>query len=153
MEKVIVYASFHHKNTEKIAEKIGSVLGAKTINFLKAKRERIMSADLIGFGSGIYYAEFHKGLLDFIKDLPDAGGKKAFIFSTAGIKQNPFLNRGHKSVRKILQRKNFKVVGEFDCPGHDTNGPLKYIGGINKGRPDEKDIKKAEDFAKRLCQT
>ena len=76
-----------------------------------------------------------------------------FIFSTAGAKQNPLFNRGHKSVREILQVKNFNIVGEFDCLGYDTNSFLKYFGGINKGRPNEKDIKGAEDFAKSLCQT
>jgi len=150
---IIIYASFHHKNTETIAKAMGSVLDAKTINFLDAKKESVETADLVGFGSGVYYAKFHKGLLNFVKKLPDAGGKKAFIFSTAGIKQNPFLNRGHKSIRKILQDKNFKIIGEFDCLGHDSNGFLKYFGGINKGKPDKKDIEKAKDFARNLCRT
>jgi hypothetical protein len=29
-------------------------------------------------------------------------------------------------------------------------GPFKLIGGINKGRPDEKDLKQAEIFARGL---
>jgi flavodoxin len=151
MKTIIIYASFRHGNTEKIAKAIGSVLGAETINFIEADKEKIMAVDLLGFGSGVYYVKFHKGLLNFVKGLPDAGGKKAFIFSTAGMKQNPLLNRGHRSIRQILQKKNFKIVGEFDCPGYDTNGLLKYLGGVNKGRPNEEDMAKAKDFAKNLC--
>lgn len=151
MKIIIIYVSFHHKNTEKIAQAMGFVLGAKTVNFAEAKKEEVISADLVGFGSGVYYAKFHKELLNFVKDLPDAGGKPAFIFSTAGMKQNPFLNRGHQSIRKILQNKNFKVIGEFDCLGYDTYSILKYIGGLNKGKPDETDIKNAKDFASNLA--
>jgi len=106
---------------------------------------------LVGFGSGVYYMKFHKELLNFVKTLPDAGGKKTFIFSTAGMKQNPFFNRGHQSIRKILQNKNFKIIGEFDCLGYDTYGILKYIGGLNRGKPDKADIKNAKDFASNLA--
>jgi len=41
-------------------------------------------------------------------------------------------------------------VGEFNCLGWDNVGPLKFIGGINKGRPNENDIKKAKEFAKMM---
>lgn len=153
MKSLIVYASFHHKNTEKIAKAIGAVLGAETVDFTEADKKKIMAADLVGFGSGIYYAKFHKGLLSFMKSLPGAGGQKAFVFSTAGIRQNIFLNRGHKSAKEILLKKNFQIIGEFDCLGYDTNGPLKHIGGINRGRPNDEDIKRAEDFAKSLCRS
>ena len=153
METVIIYASFHHKNTEKIAKAMAAVLEAEAIDFIKADKEKVVSADLVGFGSGIYFSKFHKGLLKFVQDLPDSKGKKAFLFSTAGTKANPLFNRGHKSIKKILQKKNFQLVAEFECLGHDTNGPLKYFGGINKGRPNEKDIEKAKAFAKNLCQT
>jgi len=151
MKTAIIYASFHHKNTEKIAKAMADVLGTEAVNFIDADQQKIISADLVGFGSGVYFTKFHKGLLSFIKNLPESKGKKAFIFSTAGMK-NPLFNRGNYSARKILGKKGFKVIAEFECLGHDTNGPLKYIGGINKGRPNKDDIKKAEDFAKSLCQ-
>jgi len=151
MKSVIIYASLHHKNTEKIARAVAAVLGAEAISFTEANKERVMAADLIGFGSGIYYGKFHKELANFIKDLPEANNKKVFIFSTAGVKQNHFFNRGHEAIRKSLQDKNFQIVGEFECLGHDTNSFLKYIGGINKGRPNKEDVKRAEAFAKGLC--
>ena len=53
-------------------------------------------------------------------------------------------------VYRRYERKIFfelDIVGEFDCRGFDTFGLLKVIGGISKGKPNEKDIEKAENFA------
>jgi len=36
------------------------------------------------------------------------------------------------------------------CPGLNTNSFLKIFGGINKGRPNAKDFKQAEEFAQHL---
>lgn len=150
MNIIIIYASIHHGNTKKIAEAIHSQLGGRLINFTEVKKEDIVNADLIGFGSGIYMVKFHTALLGFIKSLPFMENKKCFIFSTAGIRKNIFLNKGNKSAKKILKNKGFEIVGEFDCLGHDTYGPLKLIGGINKGRPNEKDLEDARKFAESI---
>ena len=150
MNILIVYASIHHGNTKEIAEVINEELEGEIASFNDVGLKEIKEADLVGFGSGIYLAKFHKGLLDFIKKFPQMENKKTFLFSTAGVKQNIFLNRGHESAKKILKDKGFKIVGEFDCLGRDSYGPLKIIGGINKGRPDEKDKMKAKMFARKI---
>jgi hypothetical protein len=46
--------------------------------------------------------------------------------------------------------KGFTIIGEFSCKGFNTFGPLKLVGGINKGRPNESDLNKAENFARCL---
>lgn len=56
----------------------------------------------------------------------------------------------HGSLRTILQSKGLEVVGEFNCAGFGTFGPLRIIGGINKGSPNDEDFNKAETFGKRL---
>jgi flavodoxin len=150
MKKTIIYASTHHKNTEKIAQAINSVLNANLIPFHKAKKEDVLNSDLIGFASGIYIAKFHKGIIDFVDSLPKVDNKKAFIFSTAGIKNNTLLNRGNSDMRDRLLKKSFDVIGEFDCKGYDTYSFLKLIGGINKGRPNSRDIEDAKDFAREI---
>jgi flavodoxin len=43
-------------------------------------------------------------------------------------------------------------VGDFVCKALDTYGPLKLIGGLNKGRPNEEDYQKAREFAQGLLQ-
>jgi hypothetical protein len=42
------------------------------------------------------------------------------------------------------------VVRDFACKGWDTWGPFKLVGGINKGRPKEKELDMAREFAKGL---
>jgi len=46
--------------------------------------------------------------------------------------------------------KGFDVIKEFSCKGFDTVGPFKFIGGISKGRPNEKDLENAKNFARSL---
>lgn len=40
--------------------------------------------------------------------------------------------------------------GAFACKGWNAYGSFKLIGGINKGRPNDKDLENAREFAKRL---
>ncbi len=150
MNSLTIYASIHHGNTKKIAETINSELNGKMINFTEVKKEDLMNADLIGFGSGIYIAKFHKELIDFVKRLPTVENKEAFIFSTSGMKQNLLSSRSHKSIRRLLKSKNFKIIDEFNCLGYDTYGPLKLIGGVNKNRPNDKDKRQAIEFALKI---
>jgi flavodoxin len=56
----------------------------------------------------------------------------------------------HTPLREKLQSKGYIVVDEFACKGFNTNSFLRHFGGMNKGRPNEKDLKKAEDFARKL---
>jgi len=150
MKTLIVYVSYHHKNTEKIAQAIGSVLNAKMINPSQITEKEIEKADLIGFGSGVYYGKFHKELIELMEKLKAKKDKKAFLFSTSGVRKNIFLNRSHSHFKKILKKKRFQVIGEFNCKGFDTFGFLRLIGGVNKGRPGKKDIEKSKEFAKSL---
>lgn len=150
MKYLIVYASIHHGNTEKVAREIGTTLEAKVAKFHEVTQEDIENADIVGFGSGIYFANFHKGLMNLVKGLPEIKGKKVFFFSTSGMKGNSFLNRSHDKFKKVLEEKNFKVLGDFNCPGYDTYSFLKIIGGVRKGRPNQKDLEKARKFAESI---
>ena len=152
MNSLIIYASIHHKNTEKIATTMASELQTKAVPFFEAKEMDLQKIKIIGFGSGVYYSKFHKGLVKLAENLPDMKGKKAFLFSTAGMKKNFLLNRSHFHFKKTLKEKNFEIIGEFDCLGWDTNGLLKKIGGLNKGRPNEEDLRNSKFFAKELLK-
>ena len=152
MKKIVIYASAHHRNTEKIAKIIADTIGAKLISFDKLKSDDIDSADLIGIGSGVYYSLFHRGLINKIKDLNNFKDKEVFIFSTAGMAKNTIFNNSHQHIKKLLKNKEAKILGEFFSYGYDTNGILKFLGGINKGRPNESDLKRAEDFSKKILE-
>lgn len=150
MKSAIVYVSVHHKNTEKVAKTMAKTLKAKLFTAGQASGKKLQGYDIVGFGSGIYFAKHHKTLLEFVEKLPLMEGKKAFIFSTAGVKRRGYATRTHKTLRDSLKGKKFDVIGEFNCPGHDTYGILTLIGGINRGRPNQDDLEKAEKFAKEL---
>jgi len=151
MKSLIVCFSFHHKNTEKIAAVFGNVLDAEVKAPGEIDLNTLAEYDLIGFGSGIAFGKHLEVLLDLADKLPTVTNKKAFIFSTSGRKENGA--KHHAPLREKLQAKGYSVVGEFNCVGFDTYGALTIWGGINRGHPDEEDLKRAEDFAKRLMKT
>lgn len=145
MKTLIVYVSYHHHNTEKVAQVMADELGADLVPFGQTQPE-IVTYDLIGFGSGIYGWKFHKTLIQFAEALPTVTGKRAFVFSTSGLGKIGF----HAAFKELLVNRGFSLVGDFACKGWDTVGSLKLFGGINKGRPNEEDLQAAQVFARGL---
>lgn len=147
MKALIICVSTHHGNTEKVAEAMAEVLKAKVVKPEQVGPKDLEQYDLVGFGSGIYMDKPHRTILEFVEKLPDQECRKAFIFSTSGLGNRTFF---HSSIRMKMLEKRFSIVGEFACKGWDTFGPLKMVGGINRGKPDEVDLKKAKEFARKL---
>jgi flavodoxin len=154
MKFLIVVFSYHHNNTEKIANVLGKVLGAAIKTPGQVTPEELREYDLIGFGSGIYSATFDRSVLDLVDRLPHSPGKKAFLFSTYGapaiFANREFVEKNHQQIREKLQVKGYAVIGEFGCAGWNTNSFLKYFGGINKGQPNAGDFGNAEEFAREM---
>lgn len=162
MRSVIALYSYHHKNTEKVANVIAKVLDAQIKTPGEICPEELQEYDLVGFGSGIYGEKHHASLLALADKLPPVTGKKAFIFSTNGVpawatRPTGYMSptpelfaKNHSGLKEKLQLKGYTVIGEFSCPGFNTNSFLKYFGGINKGRPNAEDLKRAEEFARNL---
>ena len=90
-------------------------------------------------------------MFDLADKLTQLTDKKAFIFSTSGRTVNT-TSKFHKKLREKLQAKGFNIAGEFNCAGLDTYGLMKIVGGLNKERPNEEDLKQAEAFAQSLNQ-
>ena len=149
MKTAIVYASVHHKNTEKvvkaIAEKHPEI---ELIDATKTILKDLASYDLIGFASGIFYGKFHKSLLSFItENLPLR--KKVFVMYTCGSdRSETYL----KDIKDLIKSKECTLTAAYSCLAYDTFGPFKLIGGINKGHPNEADLEKAVDFYESLCK-
>jgi flavodoxin len=160
MKALLVLFSYHHNNTAKIANAIAEVLGAQIKTPQEINPEELQEYDILGFGSGIYGEKFHKTVLSLADRLPQITDKSAFVFSTNGAPASLFrgsmereqLVRNHRLIKEKLQAKGYTIVGEFSCPGWNTNSFLKYTGGINKGRPNAEDLRRAEEFALGLKQ-
>lgn len=151
MKALIICSSAHKGNTLKIAEAMAGKLKAKTIEPQEVRKEDLENCDLVGFGSGIYFGRHHKTIFDLIQRLPLQNKKPAFIFSTAGLPKLRLV--WHNPLKEALLRKGFELTGEFCCYGHDEVGPLKQIGGINKGRPNLHDLNSASLFAGKINLT
>ena len=84
MKTLIIYMSYHHQNTEKIAKVMAEELEADLVPVNQVQADTVMTCDLIGFGSGIYSMKFHKTIIKFAEALPVMTEKQAFVFSTSG---------------------------------------------------------------------
>ena len=156
MKSLLVLFSYHHKNTEKIANAFAKVLDAEIKTPRQTNPEELQEYSLIGFGSGIYDQKHAKPLLNLADKLPQVTNKKAFIFSTSGVARkfatDKSIDDPHSPLREKMQSKGYRIIGEFNCAGFNTNSFLKFFGGLNKGRPNAEDLKNAEEFAQNLKQ-
>jgi flavodoxin len=148
MKSLLVLVSYHHKNTEKIARAIATVLDAQIKTPQQLDMEALHGYDLIGFGSGIYSGKHHEALLSLVDMLPPVTNKNAFIFSTSAMMGEAKVAGDHSLLREKLRSKGYTIVSEFSCKGFNTNSFLKYLGGMNKGKPDADDLMNAEAFAR-----
>jgi flavodoxin len=153
MKSLLVLFSYHHNNTEKIAKVFAKVLNAQIKTPQQINPEELQEYSLLGFGSGIYGEKHHKTLLDLADTLPHVTNKHAFLFSTSALTSEDKAAKDHATLRDKLQSKGYRIVDEFQCKGFNTNSFMKWIGGMNKGRPNAEDLKQAEAFAQNLLAT
>ena len=146
MRTLIVCVSTSNGNTRKVADHLAVVLHADVVEPEDVVVEDLAGYDLVGFGSGIYVMSVHPRLLDLIGRLPAGEDRPVFTFSTSGTVPLPCLGTG--VAQRRLRQKGYRLLGDFNCRGLDTVGPLRLLGGINKGRPDEADLQRAEQFAR-----
>jgi len=152
MKSLIIVISIHHNNTLIIAKVIAKVINAQLKKPSQIKPKEIQDYDIVGFGSGIYSAKNHKNLINLIDKFTFVNNKKAFIFSTSGITSKSKATKDHLILREKLESKGFFIMNEFQCKGFNTNSFLKYIGGMNKGRPNIEDLNNAKEFARNLIK-
>lgn len=142
---IIICESIYNDNTLKIAKAMAQTLGCYCITANEALILNFDEYQTIGLGSGIYFGKHHPKLFEVIEKL-NSSQQDVFIFSTRG---NPFLGKYHKPLKDALSKKNKNIVGEFSVRGYDETGPWVIIGGGHRGKPDEKDLKRAVRFAQK----
>lgn len=142
---LIIYYSYHHGNTEKIAKAMAEASGADICDIDNISTVNTEEYELIGLGSGIAYGKHYSRLLDAVAGL-DLIGKKVFVFSTSGMVKKQY----NTELINLVNKAEAPVLGSFSCKGLNTYGPFKLIGGISKGHPDDEDIAEAKKFIQKI---
>lgn len=121
-------------NTKKLAEAIGSAINveAKTVD-----EPLTEDVDILFLGSAIYAAGIDQKIKDFIQSINVNVGE-VVNFSSAALIESTY-----GQVKKQVESKGIKMSeNEFHC-----RGAFKFV---HRGRPNEKDLKDAQEFAKRI---
>ena len=151
MTTLVIIHLYHYQNTQKIGEVMADVFDTKMQQVAEIALDEMQNYDLIGFGAGIDSGKHYKPMLEFAEKLPTVQEKNAFIFSTSGISGKERKKKSdNKALREILLSKGYRIVGEFQCKGFNTNSILKHFGGMNKDRPNADDLEAAREFAENL---
>jgi len=152
MKSLLVVFSYHHNNTEKVAKVFANVLDAQIITPQQVDPKVLQEYGLVGFGAGIDSGKHYKVMLDLADKLLQVDNKNAFIFSTAALTDEKKRGKDHSTLREKLESKGYRIVDEFQCKGFNTNSFMRFFGGMNRGRPNAKDLKNAEEFVQNLKQ-
>ena len=137
-------------NAGRVADSIASGLkikfGVEISSLEEASAEKVKYAGIVGLGSEIYFNKHSRGLIAYVRELLILSGKPIFIFSTS-VRGS---EEPHRALRRTLEEKGARIIGEFASKAFDDSGLLKLFGGINKGRPDSDDLVKAKEFGFKL---
>lgn len=141
MKTAICYLSCHHGNTRKVVQAMAEAGNVDLIDVRTRQAVRLEEYDCVGLASGIYAFTMHKALEAFARQYLPAGKPVFFVCTYGGAK-----GAGTRTLRRIAAEKGCPVLGEFGCKGYDTFGPFRLVGGLAKGRPNERDLEKARAF-------
>lgn len=150
-KQVLVVCESHYRGlTLRIARAMADELRCDVVDTEQAQQMDISKYDVVGIGSGIYFAQHEPKLLAYVEALEKpVNSQRVFIFSTRG---NPMPNSYHNKLKELLKEKGWLLVGEFSCKGFDCTGPYNIVNGGNKGRPNESDERKAKKFVRKILQ-
>ena len=129
MKTIILYYSNHHGNTKKLVDAIAA-----------SDPENVELLDVTKAGPRDL-----SPILNYMSDnLP--AGKNVFIIFTSAMNRDSLSS----SARKVIEEKKCYVMGQYSCPGYNTFGPFKLVGGTAKGHPTKEEIEGAVKFYKGL---
>ncbi len=137
-------------NTRKVAKAMAAVLNseghsARTISYRKVSHTDFQEPEILGVGAPCFESQAPSVVREYLWDLPNLDHKKAFVFSTSGGAPGKVLY----DLAKPLMNKGAKVVGGFLCRGTCFH-PVPCLVGRFPERPNEQDLDKAKDFARKL---
>ncbi len=142
---LIIYSSYHHGNTAKLANAMAEASGAEIRTVDRVQDADLDQYEIIGFGSGIAYGKHYDKLTKAMNQFR-VQGKDVFVFSTSGTGNINY----NAALIDLLKKSGASVIGSFACKGYDTFGPFKLIGGVSKGHPNSDDLAAAKKFIQRM---
>lgn len=151
LKVVIVYRSKHHGNTKKLVDAL--VEAHPDIDLVdvaelgKNEYPDLSPYHLIVMGSGIYYGNMDKDLLRVADHCLRDGDKVVGLMTYGG--QAKFNGR---DLDGVCRGKFATLLCMYGCPGFDTYGPFKFVGGMNKDRPNQEDIDGVVEFFDRILE-
>jgi len=150
MKTLIIYQSFHHHNTEKIVKYLAENFPIDLLKISEATADMVKDYDQIVFATGIYFGKPHRLFYEIIPKLKFQN-QKILIITTSGMPSFPFINNYHRNFKSLLKHSDLIVKSWFDVRGFDSYPFfVRPFGGINKTRPNQKDLKNALEWFKSL---
>ena len=122
-------------NTKRLAEAIAKELGVEALPISAPFTEKV---DVLFLGNSYYAFTIAPEVREFVGNLDKDRVGKIVNFGTAAM-----MNSTYKKVRSVAATRGIPVLDkEFHCKGE--------FKGMNKGRPNEDDLKAARVFAKSI---
>ena len=100
---IIIYESYRHRNTDKIAHILAQRLQAELYKPSQVKPAQLLDYDVIGIGTGIYFGKPDHKINSFLDKLPVLNGNKSFLCTSSGI-----------VIKKYIQGVVNKIIIKFE---------------------------------------
>jgi len=146
MKSLVVYYS-ESGNTEKVAKVIALSIAGDIKRVEETRPEELTDYDLIFIGTPVHSSRPARKIENFLDELPQLQGKKAAAFCTTHLFGD---KETFQILKEKLEKKGITFIGGFSCLGWSrlvgNLGPRIF----NRGRPNEEDLRKASEFAKRV---
>jgi len=148
MRSLVVYYS-ETGNTEKVAKAIARAVAGDVKRVEETKPDELVDYDLIFIGTPVHGSGPAKKIENFLDELPQLSGKKAVAFCTMHIGGDEMT---FKIIKEKFEKRGVIFIDSFSCLGWSrlvaNFGPRIF----NKGRPNEEDLRKAVEFAKKAVE-
>lgn len=138
MSVTVIYYS-RKGNTRRVAEAMASALGTEAVDISVSHTP--VNSDVLIVGMGIYAGKPDQNILSYIDNLPVNRIKYAGVFSTSASGKDRM-----ETAVSMLRHKGITIH-----PKHlNLRGSFLWM---NRGRPDEKDMHKAVNFAEDVVRS
>ena len=132
-----------------MAKAIATAIAGDIKRVEEIKSDELADYDLIFIGTPVHSSRPAKKIEDFLDELPQLQGKKAAAFCTT---HNFGDETTFQIIKEKLEQKGIIFIDSFSCLGWSrlvgNFGPRIF----NRGRPNEEDLRKAAEFAKRVIR-